>query len=110
MSKIKIFETVRRNYAMLGISPSQQSTKIYPFNGRVLFGFLLFGCTIISQLAYTIQVASGFMGYMNCICAASGTTVMFIGFATIVLNMNLLFKSIDEIEKLMHDGESVSFE
>lgn len=105
MSKIKILKTVRRNYAILGISPTHQSTQKYPFDGKVLFGFLLFGCTIILQLAYIFRVASGFMEYMECICENSGTIVMFIAFATIVLKLNLLFESIDDIENFMDSSE-----
>lgn len=106
MSRIKIFEIFQRNYATLGISPSHQLTQKYPFNERVLFGFLLFSCTTISQLVYVFHVPSGFMEYINCFCATSGTIQMFIGFAAIVFKRNLLFKTIDDIQMLMNAGES----
>lgn len=51
------------------------------------------------------HVASGFMDYMDGICATSATIFMLIAFAAIVFRQTTLFKSIGSIKKLIDDGE-----
>lgn len=107
-SKMKIFQTIQRHYVSLGISSSVSSIQKYPINTRVFIGFLLFGLNAASQLIYIIYVANDFMGYMEVICASSGSTIIFVCFAAIVHKMTLLFETIDSIEKLIDSREPFS--
>lgn len=100
---MKILQIVQRNYAVLGIEPNKK----YPFNKRLHFGFLLFGFTLISQFAYIFHVETGFMDYMNSICATSSTILMFVNFSTIVFKRALAFECIDFIEKRIDISESL---
>lgn len=101
-----IFRTVRTQCAVLGISPSShQSAQKLSFDTRKLFGFLLFGCTTISDFMYFIRVASGFMESMDCISATSGSAIVFVCFATMVFKRILLFDSIDSTAKLIETSK-----
>lgn len=95
---MKIFRRVRKRYAILGISCS--SNQATSHSGRVLFGFFLYGCLILSHLVYLFRVATGFMDGLECICSLSATSIMFLCFAAIVARKTTLFKCIDEMEKL----------
>lgn len=98
---MKIFQRVRKQYAILGISSANRLTQEWPFSGRVFAGFALFACTIIFQLVYLFHVTDGFMEYIESISSTSGTVIIFVCFAAIVFRQATLFKSIGNIEKLI---------
>lgn len=105
--KMKIFQTIQRQYTMLGISSSNRLSQKYPFNSpRVLSGFLLFGCSLGSQFERISHVTSGFMEYMECMCEATAVVVTFVCFATIVFNSDLLFENITKIENLIDTSKT----
>lgn len=97
---MKIFQIVQQRYATLGISPSQQSPQKQSFNGRIFFGFFLFAYLILSQVVYIFEMDAGSMGYMECVCSFSGSILIIVGFAAIVLRKDLLFKTFDNMEQL----------
>lgn len=99
---MKIFQTVQKYYAILGISPSNSK---YPISERVFFGFLLFGCSATSQFVYIFHVANGLIEYMECVGSICGGIIIFVCFLAIVLRKTTLFKSIDSIEKLIDTSE-----
>lgn len=99
---MKIFQTVRKHYAIMGISsPSDQSA-----SEIVLLGFLIFGCSFASQFMYIFRVASGFMEYMECVSSLSAGGIIFVSFAAIVFRKRTLFESIDNIEKLVDSSKA----
>lgn len=102
---MKVFQTVRRQYAALGIRPNIQLNQRDSSRKRVLFGFLLIGCLLTSQSLYTFLVADGFMELVESVCSTSGTIIVFICFAAIVFKKNLLFANIDNIEQLIDGSE-----
>lgn len=105
--KMRFFQTIRKQYAIMGISSSNQWTPELPFSERVLLGFLLFGCAIISHLVYTFHVADGFIEYVECICTTSASIIVFICFVAIVLRKTKLFETIDNIKKLIDTSETI---
>lgn len=105
-NKIKIFQTIQRQYEILGISSTNQSNQKYSAEKRVFHGFLLFGCLLASQFVYIFHVASGFMEYVNCTCSIFATSIMFVCFAAIVCRKTTFFESIDNIEKFIKTSES----
>lgn len=100
MDKIKIFQTLRRHYAILGISSSNQSAQKCLVNKRILIFFLLFGCSVVSQLVY-IRLANSFLDSMDCICSLYGGGIICVCFTAIVCRKNKLFETIEDIEKLI---------
>lgn len=99
---MKIFQTVRRQYAILGIiRTSNQSIQKYPFTKTVFFGLSSVGCLIISQFMYIFYEANGFMDYINAICATSVTIIIFVCIAAIAFKRTVLFEHYDKIETLL---------
>lgn len=104
-SKMKIFQTVQEQLAIVGICSSNQSIQKLSFNKRIVFGFFVFGCQIVSHFVYTFHVANEFMEYMQCICATSGSILILIGFTAIVFGKAALFESINNIEQVIDSSE-----
>lgn len=102
---MKVFQRIQKQYAILGISASNQLTRTLPFSKRVLFGFLSISIEIFSQFVYTFHVANDYMTYIDCICATSATIVIFICLAAIVCRKSTLFEIIHEIEELIDTSE-----
>lgn len=100
-----IFETIQKQYAILGISPSNQSIQPNPFSERVLFGFVLFACDFVLKIMYIFNVASGFMEYLQSICTTSGTVITLVSFAVIVFRKSKVFESIENFRKLIYTSE-----
>lgn len=104
---MKILKIVQRHYAIMGICLSLQSTEKYPFNKRMLLGFLSFGYVIPSLYVYFLYVANGFMEHVMGICAISGTFLQSVGFATIVFKRHLVFECIDNLEKFIETSKAL---
>lgn len=104
---MKIFRTVQRQYAILGIT-SHELTSFESFNqiSLVAVGISLFGWIIFSQFMYIFYVATDFIEYMECSCSISAGIIVFICFAAIVLKRSLLFETIDNLEKLIQISEN----
>lgn len=102
-SKVKIFQVIQRHYADLGIcsSSNQLITQKSPFNGRLLFGFLLFGYFLASQLVHIFCIANGFLEYMEGVGAISATILVIIVLMAVVFRKTTIFKCIEDIEKLI---------
>lgn len=98
---MKIFRTIRKRYAIVGITPLNQTTQKLPISERVFFGGLFFFCYYVSQFVYIIYVANDFMEYIECICELYASAIVFVCFVTIVFKRNLLFQNIDNMEKLI---------
>lgn len=107
-NKLKIFQIIQRQYAILGISSTNQSAQKLPFNRRVLIGLLFFGCIFTLQFVYIFQVASDFMEYTECICATSGNILIFVCFMAIVLGNTTLFECIDNLEQLIDTSKAIA--
>lgn len=105
---MKLFQTVQKHYAALGISPSNRLAPKNPISGGVFFGFLLFGCSAVSQFVYIFRVANGLIEYMECAGSISGGIIIFVCFLPVVLRKATLFKSIDSMEKLIDTSEPSS--
>lgn len=107
--KMKIFQIIQRHFAILGISPSSnRSSQTYSFNGRILFGFLLYVYLIPSQFLYIFRVANGFIDYVDCICSTSASILMLVGFAAMVFQKQTLFECIDKMEKQVNTSKMFS--
>lgn len=63
----------------------EQSMQNHPFNGRILFGFLLLGMNIFHQYMFIFNEAQGFREHIESIYMAS------IGTASIFYVLQLLF-------------------
>lgn len=103
-TKMKVFQTLQKQYEILGLSSSNQSTS---FSKRVFFVFSLYAYLLASQFVYIYHVASGFMGYMECICATLSSIIMFVCFAAVAFRRSIFFNTIDNIENLIETSKSI---
>ena len=104
--KMKIFQIIQKQYAILGISSPNQSAQKNPSNERTTLGFLIFAWNIVSQFVYIFYVASGFMEYVDCISSTCAGIITFVCFAAIVFRKTTLFKNIENMEQLIDKSES----
>lgn len=105
---MKILQKVQKQFALVGISPSSDhSTEL--FNKKIFVGFFLYGYPIVSQIIYIVQVANGFIEYVECVCATAASTIVFVCFASIVLRKAAVFKLIDDVEKLIDTSKKPSY-
>lgn len=102
---MKILRIIRKEYAILGVGPSNQST--CSFSNRVVVGFLLFAWLLSSQTVYVFYVANGFIEYIECMSSQSAGIIIFIAFAVINLRKITVFEGIDGIERLIATSETV---
>lgn len=105
-SKMKVFQTIQKQFAILGISSPRPPIQKYPFNERIYFGFLLFGCSTVSKFVYIFHVASGFIEYVECVSVISGSIIIIVCFGAIVFRKSTIFESVDLMEKLLDASES----
>lgn len=101
---MKILQTAQKYYEMLGIN----ATNRLAFSRRELFGFLVFGYNIVSQLVYICSVASGFAEYVDCVSSICCGIIMLICFAATVFRKTTIFDSIGNIERIIHISETRS--
>lgn len=105
---MKIFQTIQMQYDILGITLTHQTNQRYPSDKRVFHGFLLFGGLFCSHFVYIFHVASSFTEYMDGICTASSSIIIFVFFASKSIGKSKLFKMIDNIEGLIDTSKTIS--
>lgn len=104
--RMKILQTVRNNYAILGISPLNQSNQRDSFSKKVFFGFCLFICLMVLQFVYVFYFANGFMEYMDCFCSISAGISIYTCYGAIVFRKTTLFDGIGIMEKLIDSSKA----
>lgn len=97
---MKIFQTIQKKYAIVGIRSSNQSTQKCPFDKKSLLIFMMI-VSLISQFMFILVVASSFMEYSECISVLSGAILISIGSITMIFKTTALFECIDKMEKLI---------
>lgn len=90
---MEMFQTVQKYFTILGLSSSTQSTQKWPFNERVLLGFIC---------VYIFEVERDFMEYVECICAASASIIIFVCLVAIVFWQTTIFELIDFSEQVLN--------
>lgn len=101
---MKLFETVLKNYAILGISLDQSIQK-YPFNIKILMTFTVLCLTIFLHVMHIIYVASNIKERMESITTTSGSLIISIFFVTIVFKMRTVFNCINSFEDIIAMSE-----
>lgn len=100
---MKIFQTVQKNLAILGISSMQSNQAFY--NRKYLLYLLLSGSLIIMNCVFLIYVAKSFKEYTDSIYITSVSIALFISLSFLIRRMRNLFEFIDNLEKIVDDSE-----
>lgn len=105
-SKMKIFETIKKQLLFLDLDSSELQN---PFNWKITMGFLMIGLGILlnGMLIFTLENIT-LMDSMNFLNIITSLMLATVSLATIVLQQTKLFKSIETIEMLINESKSIS--
>lgn len=103
-SKKRIFQIILKNFATVGIEPKLK-TQAYPLNGRILIGFCLLTLSMICSFEYTFFEAKTFIGYTQTAFMGSAVVVLILVLLILILNVEELFKFINDCENLVNLSE-----
>lgn len=96
--KMKLFEIVRRNFAILGISPHK-----HPFNRNSLETFFICGLSCILCGVFLICNANTFREYTESIYMTTMQMVIASIFTIVVVKTSKLFQFVDDFEKYIEN-------
>lgn len=97
---MKIFETIRKETVILGISPIEA----HQFDWKIVMGFLIFSLNIFLFLMFILTKENPIlMDYVLHFCTITSLTEMSICLMAIVLQHMKLFEFIEIIEKLINE-------
>lgn len=101
---MKLFQTIQRKFAILGISPDQ-SIQNCPFNQEIILVYIIYGSACIMSNVYLFHEAQNFEEYTNNIYITTAATMLLFFFTIIINKMANLFEFIDNVEKLIDSSE-----
>lgn len=101
LPKIVAFKAIQKSFAVVGISP-KLPTQSYPFNGRLLLGFLGFGLFIAALGVYIVNYAETFFEYTQGIYIASAGIFVIFSFITLILQAEKLYKCIKRFDSMLN--------
>lgn len=94
--KLKVFQSIQRNFAILGVG-LHQSKQSYPFDVRNVLVLFIFGLSLISA-SVSVAHAHKFKEYINTFHIAVTVAFGGITFVIVMCQMKKLFQFIDIIE------------
>lgn len=104
LPKIKIFQTVREYFAIIGINRVLVDQP-YPFNRRIFLGFLMFGLAITSLFTFIISQAKTFWEFAQSIYTCSAVILGICCLFILVFRVHILFKFIASFENVINTSE-----
>lgn len=102
--KYKTFEIIRKNFALAGITPKLVHQS-YPFNGTILFGFLMICSVICCSSVFLICDAETFSQYTQAIYTASIATIILLSLLIIIFKVEKLFKYINGNDDIVNSSK-----
>lgn len=102
--KMKIFQSVQRNLATIGVSP-KLSHQPYPFNTKIITNFLILESFVISNLAFEIFEAKTLTELTQSIYICSLGCLNTYVLSEIIVNVKKLFKLINDCENIVNTSE-----
>lgn len=104
-SKLKAFKILQKNLATAGITPDLVHQS-YPFNGTILFGFLMLNSHLYGSSAFIIYDAETIADYTQSVYAASVLALIILSLLYMVFKANDFFEFIDRSDFLVNTCES----
>lgn len=95
---MKLFQTVQKNFAVLGIGRGRSKT-----NRKLVFTWLILSLTVAAGTAFIVFEAKTFEEYTSDLYTTSGDAVVASMF--MVIKMDRLFELIDMIEQAVDESE-----
>lgn len=98
---MKLLETFRKNFALVGISSNQSSLDFWI---KSLMSINLWSGCIVGWIT-VISEANSFVEYTMTICTATAATFIAINFTNYVFLTKKIFRVIEEYDKTIENGE-----
>lgn len=102
---MKIFETVEKNFSLMGIS-AYQSRQNHPFNAKNLLVLSILCTTLFSDVMYLIRETNDFKEYTISIFSACTMIVAISIFAIILTKMRQIFYYQHHIEEVINKSNN----
>lgn len=103
-SKMKLYQSAQRQFALLGIS-SQLLIQKYPFNEKILLMSFSYICKIISFCMFMYYNVNTFREYTDSIYVTSTVVLIVICYANVVFRVAGFFKFIDSCDEIVATSE-----
>lgn len=98
--KMKIFQSIQNQFAILGINSQQQN-----LNPKIIVGAIFLGVCIVLQSAAIFEPTNEFKEYIDCVYMTSTTIIVSTIFVVLVFSMRILFEFIEMVEGLINESE-----
>ena len=108
-SKMKLFQSAQRCFAMLGIYPIQANGKYLCFNRKIWIVFISYLVGIIFNCVFLFRKVHSFEEYTDIIFRISISILIIICYVVIVLQMENLFQIINNCEEIIRQSKCASF-
>lgn len=102
--KMKIFQVLQQNFAILGIDSSQSSRK-NPLNAKIFISLFMYGIFIVLSVFYILNEANNFEEYTTGIYSTASIVLTNICYVIITCTMANCFKFIDFLEITLNESE-----
>lgn len=102
--ELKAFNTIRKNFAMVGYSPTLV-TQSYPFNWKIFIGFLLLISNITFVCVFIFNDAETFFEYTQSIYIASVVGLFIFIFVILILKVEKFFEWINRSDRMVNTGK-----
>lgn len=107
MIKMKVLQTVQKNFAVLGINPKRINPKQSKSDGKIVMTWLILSLATTSSAIFLLVEAKTFQEYTNNIYSTSAGAVLATTFTIVIFKMEKLFESIDSLEDIIDKSELV---
>lgn len=102
--EMTVIKMTRKNLASVGICPNLV-TKPYPFNDKILIGFMIMSLTIICSLMYSFYETTTIAENMLLTFFDSSIVFISVSLLILILNVEKLFGFIDGCENSANTSE-----
>lgn len=103
---MKLFQIIRKKFAVLGISPANSIQK-YPLNPKLVLVYFIYGATWSSSALFLYRKANTFEEYTNNIYVTSATAMIIITYTVVVTKMSKFFTYINNYGQTVERSEQI---
>lgn len=104
LPEMKAFNTILKNFAVVGYSPALV-TQSYPFNWKIIMGFLLLTSNITFLCVFIFNYAETFFEYTQSIYIASVVGLFIFIFLILILKVEKFYEWIDHSDRKLNTSE-----
>lgn len=101
LPKERVFKTVQKNFAKAGIGP-ELAAQSYPFNGKIIFGYLILIAALISACVHVLYYAKTFVEYTQSIYMGSIAIIAISSMLATIFKVKNLFEIINRCDIILN--------